>query len=142
MQNQKSSLGPSTLTRVSMFMGDLEKATRIFSPRFRPIMSLLGNTVKYGLYEENPDPRLIIVSQQIDLQVAPEGYTLIFTVGSDSQDLNERTARSFQNLTGILLKEAPEWLARQNNWGITPAYMIFKKYGSQAMESLSAKGEY
>jgi len=131
---------PNTLTRVSLFMGDLEREARKFSPKFRPLASILGNTVKYGFYEESPDPRLIIVSQQMDLQHSPGGYTLMLTVSSDSQRVNERTAISFQDTTGIPLSEAPEWIATQNNLGITPAYLIFKKYGPRAMDVLARQG--
>lgn len=129
---------PTTLTRVSVFRGDLEKAIRNFSYEFKPIKVGLGNTRKYALYKEGNRPYLLMISQQIDRQITNlEGieYNTILTVTSRYPERNKKVSEKFQERTEIDFIQAPKKLATMMQ-GLGLSFTVFERYGESAMNVL------
>jgi len=126
---------PATLTKVAEFYGDLEKTLEKFSKKVEPLIGIIGNTIKFGLYEIQPQPYLLITSKQVNEQLTKYGYNLILTITSDSPGFNNNIEKRFIEKTGIRLKDAPEFLS-QGMMNLGMAFDIFKENGEKAMEVL------
>jgi len=124
-----------TLTRAGNFEGDLEIAVKRFSLDCVQLIDPLNISTKYGLYDEREEPYLLIISKSKYGKHSVYGYNTILTVTSESVEKNREVARSFEEKTGIRLKEAPEQLSRIMQ-GISLSFQICRKYGKIAMEVL------
>lgn len=127
-------MNPITLTKVAVYNGDLAEAARSYRQECEEISWGLGNTRKFGLFEENP-AYLLMVSQQKDKKVNEMGYNFILTITSDSGELNEERFREFMGRTRISFKPAVKSLEdMMQNLGMT--FLVFKQHGKKAMEVL------
>jgi len=101
-------------------------------------MKVLGNTIKFGVYEPSPQPYLLIASQQKDKQLTSYGYNFILTITSDSLEFNSRLEKEFMEKTQIQLRDAPAPLSRMMQ-NINLVLPIFKEHGELAMQVLREK---
>jgi hypothetical protein len=129
---------PKTLTKVAVLYDDLESRVKKFSKEAKPVAVGFGNTLKYGLYNENP-PYLMMVSQQKDKILNAQGYNLILTITSDSDNLNNQIYEDFRQKTNMELREASESLAEMMQ-AVGVSFVVFKKYGQKAMDVLAGLG--
>ncbi len=128
---------PTTLVKVGVFNGTLEESVKKFHPLIQPISFGLGNTNKYGIFENTEHPYLFIIAQQKQKILSPEGYNTSLSITSYNEKRNLRLAKKFRNLSGIELNiEVPEWF-KQNAEVLNQAFEIFEKHPLDAMRFLS-----
>jgi hypothetical protein len=102
---------PKTLLKTGIFHGDLEKAVKKFNPNVEYLDKGLGNTVKYGCFENTKDPYLFIISQQKDEIVNKAGFNTCLSIISYEEKTNLKIFKEFTEASKITLNVMPpEWL--------------------------------
>src|SRR3989344_2329514 len=91
---------PQTLIKGARFDSPLEEAVKGFTEPLVHIQSGLGNVTKYAVF--NKKPYLLVVSQQIDKLLSHQGYNVLLTVTSYSEQVNNGVKIRFENETGII----------------------------------------
>ncbi len=104
---------PQTLVQAARFDHSLEEALRGFQEPLQQIHQLLGNANKYGLFKQDREPYLLIVSQQRDKSLSFPEYNVLLSVTSRSASRNQQVAEQFRMQTGIVFAvPVPDWLQK------------------------------
>lgn len=126
---------PKTLVRVGAFNEDLGDVVNKFDENIFPIPFGLGNTVKYGLFNEK-ESYLLMVSQQKE-KLKFRGYNVVLSITSYSEERNKQIAREFENSTGPDLNvKVPDFLKETTEF-LEMGFKVFEKDPKRAMEALS-----
>ena len=126
---------PETLTKIGIFDGDLESTVMKFNPKIMCMPLGSQEVIKYALYEESPEPYLLMISQQkqkLSSYIGNILHNTTLTITSDSEKLNQKIYENFEQKTGISLLDAPEEYARLMK-NIGSAFSVFKEKGLAAM---------
>jgi hypothetical protein len=130
---------PLTLLRLGRYFSPLEEAIIRFEEPLRPVASILGNTIQFGTYKVSKMPYLLMVSQQIDKILTPQGYNIILSVTSRSESRNLQIAGIFEVQTRIDLDvKVPEDLVNMFT-SMNYLFPIFEKHPKEAMDELARR---
>ena len=123
------------IVRLGWFNGDLGESVKRYSSRFMKISASLSSLNKFIMYDEIPNPYLILISHDIGRKFTKGDYNLGLTIASDDSSYNERILSDFRSKTGIPELHEPRSPEVRNMLGtFADALPIFKNIGVENID--------